>query len=396
MQAVIDLATVETGATARLTKTITQEDVQAFAKLSGDYNPLHLDADFARRTSFQRPVAHGMLLASFVSTMVGMQLPGPGALWTRQSFNWTLPVFVGDVIDLTLRVKHKSAGSDTVLIEVHAVNQDGKTVMNGEGAVMVLKQTERRQERPLSDRVVMVTGGSRGIGAAVAKLLAQQGAAVAVNYRRDEEPAKSLVAALREQGARAITVQADVSDETNVRRAFDQVHNEFGAPADVLVNNAAPPFQPQSFLDLKWRDMQAWMDVQVRGAFHCCQAAIPGMLEHKSGSIVNIGSILTHNVPPAQWTAFVASKFALWGLTRSLAAEFGPQGIRVNMVSPGTTETESTSVLPERLRKVQAMQTPLRRLATATDVAKAVVFLCSPASEFITGADVPVCGGVAF
>jgi 3-oxoacyl-[acyl-carrier protein] reductase len=117
------------------------------------------------------------------------------------------------------------------------------------------------------------------------------------------------------------------------------------------------------------------------------------MIQQKSGRIVNIGSILTWSVPPAQWSAFVVAKTALKALTRSLAAELGPSGVRVNMISPGTTETESTAAIPERLRKLQAMQTPLRRLATPEDIAQTALFLCGEASQFITGADIPVCGG---
>jgi 3-oxoacyl-[acyl-carrier protein] reductase len=118
------------------------------------------------------------------------------------------------------------------------------------------------------------------------------------------------------------------------------------------------------------------------------------MLEAQSGRIVNIGSIYAWNSPPANLTGYVIAKAALKAFTKSLAVELGPKGVRVNMVSPGMTETDLISDVPERLRKVQAMQTPLRRLATPDDVARAVAFLCSDAADFITGADIPVCGGV--
>ncbi|MEO8592815.1 MAG: SDR family oxidoreductase [Candidatus Solibacter sp.] len=390
----MDLAGVEVGATANLTKKITDEDIQSFARLSGDYNPLHVDRVFAAKTSFQRPVAHGMLLASYVSTMIGMQLPGPGALWMKQSFQWSNPVFAGDTVELRLKVTHKSVGTNIVTLEVEAVNQDGKVVMNGEGAVKLLERREQRQEQALSERVVLVTGGGRGIGAAVAKVLARLGATIVVNYRRDAASAVALVDELRAGGGRAIAAQADVMDVAGIRGVLDLAQSEFHRQVDVLVNNASLPFVPRKFLELGWQDVQDLLDVQVRGAFNACQAVLPSMIERRSGCIVNIGSVLTRDVPPEQWSAFVMSKSALLGLTRSLAAEFGPQGIRVNMVSPGTTETESTSVIPERLRKVQAMQTPLRRLARPQDIAQAVAFLCSPESGFVTGIDLPVCGGM--
>ena len=391
----MNLRDVAVGTVAHLSKTITGADIEAFAALSGDYNPLHVDREFARQTTFQKPVAHGMLLASFVSTMIGMQLPGAGALWTRQSFRWLAPVFAGDTVSIRLRVTHKSEGSNTLTIEVAAVNQDGKTVMDGEGAVMLLVRHEKKQERPLAERVAFVSGAARGIGRAVAEELARAGVAVAVNYRRDAEAAGTVVDGIRERGGRAIPVAADISDRAAVLSAFAAVESEWGRAVDVVVNNASAPFTPKPFAELDWRDVENLFDVQIRGAFHCAQAALPGMLAAKSGAIVNIGSIVTSAPPPAQWTAFVMAKAALAGLTRSLAAEYGPHGIRVNLVSPGTTATDSIGGLPERLRKVQAMQTPLRRLAEAEDVAKAVVFLCSEAAGFLTGVDLPVCGGIS-
>jgi len=389
-----DLTGIEVGATAQLSKTITREDILAFAEVSGDHNPLHVDAEFARSTTFQKPVAHGMLLGSFVSKMVGMQLPGPGALWMRQSFRWPVPVFAGDSVEITLRVTHKSVGSNTLTVEVNAVNQDGKTVMSGEGAVMLLeKAAEQREERQLAERVAFVSGASRGIGAAIATQLAREGAAILVNYLSEEKAAEAIAASIRDLGGRAVSVQADVTSRDAITRAIETGRKEFGRAVDVLVNNASVPFVPKAFADTPWEEMQRLLEVQLKGAVHCCQAVLPGMLEQKSGCIVNIGSALTGSVTPPNWAPFVMAKSALLGLTRSLAAELGPQGIRVNMVSPGTTATDSIGALPERLRKVQAMQTPLRRLASGNDIAKAVVFLCSGASSFMTGADLPVSGG---
>src|SRR5438132_13139577 len=175
----------------------------------------------------------------------------------------------------------------------------------------------------------------------------------------------------------------------------EQTKQKFVKPVDVLINNASGPIQARSFFETSWQDIQAHLDVQVRGAFNCCKAVLPAMLEQKSGRIVNIGSIAAKNVPPSEWTGYVLAKSALHALTRSLAAELGQKGIRVNMVSPGMTETTLTAEVPERLRKVQAMQTPLRRLSLPGDIAKAVLFLCSNAADFITGADIPVCGGVS-
>jgi acyl dehydratase len=130
---------IQPGDCAVLEKEISSEAIRAFAALSGDFNPLHIDEHFASKSSFAKPVAHGMLLGSYVSTLIGMHLPGPGALWTEQSFRWLLPVFAGDVVRVTLRVVHKSPAARMLKVQMEACNQDGRKVMEGAGLVMMTK-----------------------------------------------------------------------------------------------------------------------------------------------------------------------------------------------------------------------------------------------------------------
>ncbi len=388
-----NFAAIRAGDTARISKKILAEDLEAFAKLSGDYNPLHMDAEFAGRTSFHRRVAHGMLTASYVSTLVGMQLPGPGALWAQQTFRWRAPVFIGDELNITLEVTHKSEGARTITIEVNAVNQNNLVVMEGEGTVMLLEERKVARDLPLGERVALVTGSSRGIGAAIAQALAASGARVAINYLKNEAAATELKRRIETNGGRAIAIQADVTQPDAVARMIDAVASHFGKPVDALINNASGAIQAKPFTETNWNEIQSHLDTQLRGAFNCCQAVVPAMIEAGSGRIVNIGSTSAWSAPPANQIGYVTAKAALKAFTKALAVELGPKGIRVNLVSPGMTETDLIADVPERLRKVQAMQTPLRRLAAPEDAARAVAFLCSDAAEFITGADVPVCGG---
>jgi len=389
-----DFDKIAVGDEARFVRKILAEDLEAFARLSGDFNPLHMDAEFARRTSFQRRVAHGMLLGNYVSAMVGMHLPGPGALWAQQNFRWRAPVFIGDEISIALKVTHKSEGTRTLTVEVSAVNQNGLTVLEGEGTVMVLEEKKQTRDLPLGQRVALVTGASRGIGAAIARTLADAGCRVAINFLKNEAAAADLQRTIEASGGQALAIQADVTDADAVRRMVDRASGHFGKAVDVLVNNASGAIQARPFAETTWQEVQTHFDTQVRGAFNCAQAVLPAMLAAQSGRIINIGSTYAWNTPPANLTGYVTAKAALKAFTRSLAVEFGPKGIRVNLVSPGMTETDLIADVPERLRKVQAMQTPLRRLATPEDVARTVAFLCSDAAEFITGADIPVCGGV--
>jgi 3-oxoacyl-[acyl-carrier protein] reductase len=389
-----DFSKIKPGDDFRLVRTISAEDVDSFARLSGDRNPLHMDDGFAGRTHFQRRVVHGMLVANYVSTLVGMQCPGPGALWSQQNFRWLAPVFIGDKITLNMKVMHKSEGARSLTIEVRALNQDGKVVMEGEGTVTALEERQQPKDLPITERVAFVSGGARGLGAAIASALAKQGAMVVVNYRNSGAAAEDLCSTIQSSGGRAIPVQADITSQGSLSAAMEKARDEYNRPVTILINNAGSAPEPRPFMQLDWNQLQATLDVHVRGAFLCSQAVIPGMLEQKSGRIINIGSAFSMNAPPANWTNFLVSKSAMQALTRCMAAEFGPQGIHVNMVSPGLVETEAISGLSERLRKVQAMQTPLRRLATPAEVAAVVVALCGNAGDFVTGAEIPVSGGL--
>jgi 3-oxoacyl-[acyl-carrier protein] reductase len=373
-------------------KTILEGDVDAFAALSGDRNPLHMDSEFASRTHLGRRVVHGMLVASYVSALIGTKLPGTGSLWMEQRFGWRNPVFIGDTLEFTLRVTHKSEGSRTLALKVTVMNQNGKMVMDGEGTVALPEFHERRREIPIHETVAFVSNGSRGIGAAVARALARAGASVVINCS-DAEAGDGVCQAIAADGGEALAVCADTSDAVSVAGAVESASGRLGRAIDVLIHCAAAPVAPCPAIDMEWADIQQALDTHVRSAFHCIRAVVPGMLQRKSGRIVSIGSMAAWGAPPAQWGAFAMAQAALKSLTKSLAAELGPSGIRVNMVSPGTREDDPESGIPERIRKLQAMQTPLRRLALADDIAETVVFLCSEGSRFITGADIPVCGG---
>jgi 3-oxoacyl-[acyl-carrier protein] reductase len=387
----LEFDAIQPGDRVMLTHRITEADVDAFASLSGDYNPLHMEAEYASRTHLRRRVVHGMLVASFVSTLIGMQLPGAGSLWMQQSYRWRHPVFIGDTIEVALKVVHKSSGTRTLTIEITAMNQNGIPVMDGEGTVSVPEVRREVEQASARERVAFVSGGSRGIGAAVAQALARDGAAVIVNYRSNATAAEELCHAIAGAGGTAVPSRADVHDGEAVARAAESL----GRPVDILINCAGGNLTPRPFLESNWDEVQQALDMHLKGAWNCCKAVVPGMVQRKSGCVVNVGSILTWQTPPAQWSAFGIAKAALKALTRSLAVELGPSGVRVNMISPGTTETEATLAIPERLRKLQAMQTPLRRLAVPEDIARTAAFLCSDAAQFITGADIPVCGGAA-
>jgi 3-oxoacyl-[acyl-carrier protein] reductase len=239
---------------------------------------------------------------------------------------------------------------------------------------------------------VIVSGASRGIGAEVALSLAAQGHAIVVNFCHSERQAQSVLDEIRARGGRAITHGANVSDQQAVREMVARTHKEFGSFAGI-VNNAAGLIEPKDFLDLTWDEVQTHIDVQLKGALNLTQAVLPYLLEQKYGVIVNIASIYA-DVPPPKLLPYSMVKAALLAFSKSLAGEYGPQGLRVNTVSPGMTTTDLIANVPEKIKLVTRMQTPLRRLGTPIDIAGVVAFLFQDEASFITGQNISVSGGM--
>jgi 3-oxoacyl-[acyl-carrier protein] reductase len=243
----------------------------------------------------------------------------------------------------------------------------------------------------LKDKVAIVTGSSRGIGAETAKLLAAHGAKVVVNYNASRERAERVLAEIRAEEGEGIAVQADVTVRGQVDALVRETQEKLG-PVDILVNNAAISFPMVPFTELRWEDFERKVVQEMAACFHPCQAVIPGMVRRGRGSIVNISSGLSRS-PGVGYSSHSAAKSALDALTKSLALELGPAGIRVNVVAPGLTETEATAFVPPQVREMIAGHTPLRRVGRPEDVAGAVLFCCVDWSGFVSGAYLPVSGG---
>ena len=243
----------------------------------------------------------------------------------------------------------------------------------------------------LEGKVAIVTGSSRGIGAETAKLLAANGAKVAVNYNASRERAEQVLAGIRLQGGEGVVVRADVTDRGQVEALVREAEEKLG-PVDILVNNAAIGFPTVPFTEYRWEDFERKVVQEMAACFHPCQAVLPGMLRRGGGCIVNVSSSLSRS-PGVGYSSHSAAKSALDALSKSLALELGPAGIRVNVVAPGLTDTDATAFVPPQVREMIAQHTPLRRVGRPEDVAGAVLFCCVDWSRFVSGAYLPVSGG---
>ena len=227
-----------------------------------------------------------------------------------------------------------------------------------------------------------MTGGSRGIGRAIALELGRAGATVVVGYRSGAEEAKAVA-----EETRGRAVRADVSDPEQARRLVE----EAGA-LDILVNNAGLT-RDGLIARMPDDDWQTVLSTNLSGAFYTCRAAARGMMRRRAGSIVNVTSIVALRGNPGQ-ANYVASKAGLVGLTKSLARELGSRGVRANAVAPGYVTTRLTTELPEELQRQMKTATPLGRFGDPGDIAGAVRFLCSDEASFITGSVLVVDGGL--
>jgi 3-oxoacyl-[acyl-carrier protein] reductase len=251
----------------------------------------------------------------------------------------------------------------------------------------------------LSDTVALITGASRGAGAAIARALARRGAAVCVNYLQSADKADAVVAAIEADGGRAFAHQADVTDPDAVRAMIDAVVERYGR-LDVAVNNALPaysfdPSAPYASVEtVEWDHFQRQMEGAVRGALNVVQAALPHFKAQGSGSVINVSTNLVYN-PVVPYHDYTAAKAGLVGLTRTLAQELGPHGVRVNLIAGGLLQTtDASAATSDEVFDLIAQNTPLRRAITPEEFAEAAVFFASSLSRVVTGQSLAVDGGL--
>ncbi|MFZ3101653.1 MAG: 3-oxoacyl-[acyl-carrier-protein] reductase [Desulfitobacteriaceae bacterium] len=244
----------------------------------------------------------------------------------------------------------------------------------------------------LDGSVAIVTGAGRGIGRAIALELATAGAIVVVNYASNSVKAEEIVKQITATGGKGMSIQADVSQASEVERLVRTTIEEYGK-IDILVNNAGVA-RDNLLLRMKEADWDTVLDINLKSVFLCTKAVCKGMLKQRSGVIINISSVVGISGNAGQ-ANYAAAKAGIFGFTKSMAKELAPRGIRVNAVAPGYISTDMTAILPEGVKNEIIKGIPLGHIGSAEEVAKAVLFLVSPAAAYITGQTLSVDGGIA-
>lgn len=250
---------------------------------------------------------------------------------------------------------------------------------------------EQGKRRALSGKVVLITGASRGIGAAAAKRLAQGGASVVVNYLKSRDQAMEVLKEVENEGAGGMVWQADITDRSQVDRMAQAVRENFGA-VDILVNNAFFPFKVAPLDQMSWKDLEEATSKELGALHNCVQAFVPGMIEKKKGKIIVISTRLAQQ-PLPRMGAYAAAKSALESIANTLAIELGPSGIAVNIVTPAFTLTDASTIMSEEFKERVRKSRPLQKHLYPEDVAGTIAFLAGDESDMLTGSNIMVTGG---
>lgn len=243
----------------------------------------------------------------------------------------------------------------------------------------------------LKDKVALVTGASRGIGKAIALCLAENGAAVAVNYSSSEASALEVAELIQKNGGKAEIFKARVNIEAEVEEMYSDIEKSLG-PVNILVNNAGIT-KDNLLMRMKTEEWDRVIDVNLKGVFLCTRRAVKSMMKNRYGKIINISSVVGFSGNAGQFN-YSAAKAGIIGMTKSAALEFASRGIRVNAVAPGFIETDMTASLPDDVKAAYMEKIPLKSLGRPEDIANAVVYLASPLSDYMTGQTLHLNGGI--
>lgn len=384
---------ITVGTTEQIKHTITQHDIEKFVELSGDNNRIHVDKDFASKTAFKKPVVHGMIGAAFISTIIGTKIPGDGALWYSQSLEFLLPVRVGDELTVTATVLKKIDRQNSIELQTDIYNQYKQKVTTGIAKVKIIEdELQKEKEISLNEKVVLILGSTGGIGSQTARVLAKENYNLILHYNSNNDKAKKLQKELTTYtNKRIITVQANLTQVEDIKHMVSNIQRHFDF-LTAFVNTSTLHFGNIKFDKLEWNDIQQQINITIKSSFFLMKHLIPLMEKNSYGKIVFLTTQATEQFN-GEWLHYITAKSALNGFAKALAIELAQKGIRINLVSPGMTDTELIADIPEKIKLLIATRTPLKRLALPNDIAEAINFLVSEKSDYITGETIRVNGG---
>ena len=384
---------IQIGDKAELRHTITQKDLNQFVELTGDDNKIHVDENYASSTSFKKPVVHGMLGASFISTIIGTKLPGDGALWYAQNLEFLQPVRIGDELFIKAKVIQKIDRSKTIELQTDIYNQYKQKVTTGTAKVKLVDLIVSKEdtEQFKSKKAALIIGGTGGIGIATCLQLAEDGFDIIIHYFKNKSKANMLKESIEKIGRNVTIISGDITLPADVNEIKEKALRFF-SQIPVIVNCSTIPVRNIKFSNLEWDDMLSHYQANIRGSFNLLRSFVPIWEKDSFGKFIGITTLYTEQ-PKSELLSYITGKSALNGFVKALAYELAPKGIRLNLVSPGMVDTPLIADVPEKVRLLAAAQTPLRALASPEDIAGVISFLASKNANYLTGETIRVNGG---
>ncbi len=385
---------IKIGDKATVVHKITEADIDKFVNLTGDDNKLHVNKEFAKRTEFKQPVVHGMLGASFISTLIGTKLPGDGALWFSQTLEFLRPVRIDDTITVIAEVIQKNDKANTIELKTDILNQNKQIVTTGFSKVKVVEFEELvvdSLEVKEIQKSVLIIGASGGIGRAAAMKLAQHGYDLILHYNSNFGVVDQLKTEIEKLGRKAICCKANLLDLSDIQNLISIVKREFPMLTG-YVNCSTVKIPNMKFQNLEWNNIQDHIDINIKSNFLILKELLPLFEVEKYGKIVFLTTQYIE-YPANELLHYVTAKGALNGFAKSLAVEYANKGVRVNMISPSMIDTDLVADVPQKIKMLTEARTPLKKLCTVDDVANAISYLVSNESDFMTGETLRLNGG---
>lgn len=379
-------------------KKILKKDIINFSKLSGDTNPIHTNQNYAKKMGFGKLVAHGMLTESFISSIIGNKLPGPGSLWAEKQIKFLKIVRENDIITFKSKIIEIHEKNNLATIDIKAYNQFKELVFDSLNKVILSKDIKikglkknneilvRKKLIKVRKKLAIIVGASGGIGIAVTNKLLKKNFNVIALYRSDNSELKKLSKINKNLHIHNL----DLNNESSIIKFIKIIKKNYPTH---FINCYSPKIYPVNFEKITNEDFDHYFDKSLKNIFLLIKECVKRFKVIGEGNIIDITSVFL-KLPEINFLPYITFKGSMTALTKSLSVELAMHNIRANSVMAGVTDTQQISDMSKKQKLLIAAKTPLQRIAKPSDIADAVYFLTSKESKFITGSMIDVNGGI--
>ncbi len=379
-------------------KKIIKKDIINFSKLSGDTNPIHINQNYAKKMGFGKLVAHGMLTESFISSIIGNKLPGPGSLWAEKQIKFLKIVRENDIITFKSKITEIHEKNNLAIIDIKAYNQFKELVFDSLNKVILSKDIKikglkknnqifvKKKLIKVKKKLAIILGASGGIGTAVTNKLLKKKFHVIALYRSDNTELKKLSKIHKNLHLHNL----DLNNKSSMIKFIKIIKKNYPTH---FINCYSPKIYPVHFEKITNEDFDHYFDKSLKNIFLLIKECVKRFKIIGRGNIIDITSVFI-KLPEINFLPYITFKGSMTALIKSLSVELAAHNIRANSVMAGVTDTQQISDMSKKQKLLIAAKTPLQRIAIPSDIADAVYFLASKESEFITGSTIDVNGGI--